>query len=41
MLDAPDYPKSYIELENIKINFFNVLKKNNKLLANVEIFKKR
>ena len=27
MLNAPDYQKSYIELKNIKINFFNVLKK--------------
>ena len=37
MLDAPDYPNAYIQIENIKITFKEVHLKNNKLVGRFEI----
>jgi len=41
MLDAPDYPKAYIEDDNFRYNFTNVkLNSDNELIARVNIKKK-
>jgi methionyl-tRNA formyltransferase len=40
MLDAPDYPKAYLDLKYIKIHFSNVQKIQGKLKAKIEISKK-
>ena len=40
MLDAEGYPKSFLELKNFKVEFFNAIKKNNKIYGNFEIKKK-
>lgn len=40
MLDAPGYPKAYIDLKHIKIHFSNVQKNLDKLRAEIEISKK-
>jgi len=41
MLDAPDYPKAYIEDDNFRFNFTNVkLNSDNELIARVNIKKK-
>ncbi len=40
MLDAEDYPKAYLELKNLKVEFFNIQKKQNKIYGNFR-FKKR
>lgn len=37
MLDAPGYPKAYIEASNIKFEFFDAKIEDGKLIANVEI----
>lgn len=37
MLDAPGYPKAYLENENIKYEFFDAKIEDGKLLAQVEI----
>lgn len=37
MLDAPGYPKAFIENEKIKYEFFNAKIKNGKLITEVEI----
>lgn len=40
MLDAKGYPKSFLELKNFKVEFFNAIKKRNKIYGNFEIKKK-
>ena len=40
MLDAEDYPKAYLELKNLKIEFFNIKKKQNKIYGNFRFKKK-
>ena len=40
MLDAEGYPKSFLKLKNFKIEFFNAIKKKNKIYGNFEIKKK-
>jgi len=40
MLDAEGYPKSFLELKNFKVEFFNAIKKKNKIYGNFEIKKK-
>lgn len=40
MLDAPGYPKAFIENEKIKYEFFGAKIENGKLIANVEIIEK-
>ena len=40
MLDADGYPKSFLELKNFKVEFFNAIKKKNKIYGNFEIKKK-
>lgn len=37
MLDAKGYPKAYLELDNIKIEFFDVEKSTNKLSGKFEV----
>lgn len=37
MLDAPSYPKAYIKLDNIKIEFSKVILKNGKLEGKFEV----
>ena len=38
MLDAEGYPKAYMELDNIKIEFSEVHKKNKKLVGRFEVY---
>ncbi len=40
MLDAEGYPKSYLEFENIKIEFSEVHMKSNKLVGKFEVIDK-
>lgn len=40
MLDADNYPKSFLELKNFKIEFFNAIKKKNKIYGNFKVEKK-
>ncbi len=40
MLDAEDYPKAYLELKNLKVEFFNIKKKQNKIYGNFRFKKK-
>ena len=40
MLDADGYPKSFLELNNFKVELFNAIKKKNKIYGNFEIKKK-
>tara|TARA_B100001250_G_C19780946_1_gene781844 strand:- start:173 stop:829 length:657 start_codon:yes stop_codon:yes gene_type:complete len=40
MLDAESYPKSFLKFKNFKIEFFNAIKKRNKIYGNFEIKKK-
>jgi len=37
MLDAESYPKAFIKIKNIKFEFYNVIKKRNKLISNILI----
>ena len=37
MLDADTYPKAFIKIDNIKIEFFNIKRKNGKLIAECNI----
>ena len=39
MLDAPSYPKAYIELDNLKIELFEVIIKDGKLEGRFEVSK--
>lgn len=39
MLDAPNYPKAYIELDNIRIEFTEVIFNNGKLEGRFEVLK--
>lgn len=39
MLDAPGYPRAFIECGNLKYEFFNVVKEGDKLKAEVSIFR--
>jgi len=41
MLDAEDYPKAFLEKNSLRIEFQNAKKKNNKIIANVNIKIKR
>lgn len=42
MLDCPDYPNAFLELKNLRFEFYKSKKNNNKneITANVRIFKK-
>ncbi|MFA5721167.1 MAG: methionyl-tRNA formyltransferase [Aliarcobacter sp.] len=40
MLDAPSYPKAYIEIDNLKIEFSEVILKNGKLEGKFEAIEK-
>ncbi|MBF7066976.1 methionyl-tRNA formyltransferase [Campylobacter volucris] len=40
MLDAKDYPKAFLQIQNIKIEFSNAKLKNNTIQAKVEIYEK-
>lgn len=37
MLDAESYPRAYINVKNIKFEFYNVIKKGNKLISSILI----
>jgi methionyl-tRNA formyltransferase len=39
MLDAPSYPKAYLELDNLKIELFEVIIKDGKLEGRFEVSK--
>lgn len=38
MLDAPDYPKAFLKLDNLKIELSEVTKENRKLVGKFEVF---
>ena len=39
MLDAPSYPKAYLELDNLKMELFEVIIKDGKLEGRFEVSK--
>lgn len=40
MLDDPSYPNAYLNLQNVRIEFYDIIRKGNELFCKVRIFEK-